>query len=459
MNKSNENSSSTTTKKILTQQVFHPSLFNKTRSSSLSDLTRTDLNPQQLKQGENAYATANPQQPLQGENTDLAMNNQELVRPAWQRVPTSNKRRRTSDSPPNTERLKVSNRFDTLPQDQIESSDRNLATPTPNRPPPIVLYGIEDVNELNKLLTTVCDPEQFKINIANKNLLRVLVQCPEAYKTVISKIRESGLIGHTFTPKDKKPYRIVIRKLHPTTPHQEIAEAIEATGNKICGEIINARYGADKTPTFTFFVNLERNANNKAVKDIKSIFHQQVVIEDPRKSKTIVQCQRCQQLGHTKNNCMRPYRCVKCGEGHKSADCKKDRNTPAKCALCLCDHPANYKGCQVYIEILARKTNQNTTHSLQKHVRNDNVEPNIHHNKDEPLPATTNSRPRDKGKYSDVTANRCPPDTSNQQQPNTQPRYSLEQILCKQSEKLDQLIQQIGTLLGLLTTVISKLHS
>ena len=44
---------------------------------------------------------------------------------------------------------------------------------------------------------------------------------------------------------------------------------------------------------------------------------------------------------------------------HETADCaKKDRNTPAKCALCESDHPANNKGCQVYYEILARKTKQ-----------------------------------------------------------------------------------------------------
>ncbi|GBP05707.1 Nucleic-acid-binding protein from transposon X-element [Eumeta japonica] len=147
-----------------------------------------------------------------------------------------------------------------------------------------------------------------------------------------------------------------IKDLHHSTPHDAIIEAIEATNNRVKGEIINARYGPDKKPTSTFFVNIEPSINNPAVKSIKYIFNQKVKIEDPRKSKTIVQCQRCQQYGHSKNNCMRPYRCVKCGEGHKSSECKKkDRTTPAKCALCSCDHPANYKGCEIYKEILARR--------------------------------------------------------------------------------------------------------
>jgi hypothetical protein len=141
----------------------------------------------------------------------------------------------------------------------------------------------------------------------NKNLLRILVENTESYKDVISVIRSHHLIGHTFTPKDKKPYRIVIRQLHHTTPHSEIVKVIEDTGNKVQGEIINARFGPDKLPTSTFFVNIESSANNKLVKDIKTIFYQQVLIKDPRKATAVVQCHRCQQYGHSKNNCMRPF--------------------------------------------------------------------------------------------------------------------------------------------------------
>lgn len=101
------------------------------------------------------------------------------------------------------------------------------------------------------------------------------------------------------------------------------------------------------------------------MKNLKYINHQSIIIEEPRKRKSIVQCQKCQQYGHSKNYCMRPYRCVKCAQGHRTADCPKtDRNTPAKCALCLGAHPSNYKGCEVYKEILSRKSNKQT------HLRN-----------------------------------------------------------------------------------------
>jgi Associated with zinc fingers. len=89
-----------------------------------------------------------------------------------------------------------------------------------------------------------------------------------------------------------------------------------------------------KKPTSTFFVNLEQKENNKEVYGMKYIYHTKAIIEPPKKKTGLVQCMRCQQYGHTKNNCMRPWRCVKCASNHKTTDCPKtDRNTPATCAL------------------------------------------------------------------------------------------------------------------------------
>lgn len=65
------------------------------------------------------------------------------------------------------------------------------------------------------------------------------------------------------------------------------------------------------------------------------------------------------------------YRCVKCAQSNKTADCpKKDRSTPAKCALCLGDQPANFKGCEVYQEILARKTKKPSPYLLEARITN-----------------------------------------------------------------------------------------
>lgn len=178
-------------------------------------------------------------------------------------------------------------------------------------------------------------------------------------------------------------------------------------------------------------------------------------MEDPRKSNDIPQCTRCQQYGHTKNNCMRPYRCVKCAEGHKTIDCpKKDRTTPATCTLCRGSHPANYKGCQIYKEIRARKI-------IQPTHRKNLPKPHMQYTKTDKAPPQMNEFPQLKpSKYTTTQ-----PTSSHSKDPRnpgywvkesevnkSQPTNLLEQIILKQSEKIDVLIQQIDTY----TTLIAQ---
>lgn len=59
----------------------------------------------------------------------------------------------------------------------------------------------------------------------------------------MTKIREKGFIGHTFTRKSDRSFIFVIKNLHPSTPIEEIITVIEETSNKIEGEKIKAKYG------------------------------------------------------------------------------------------------------------------------------------------------------------------------------------------------------------------------
>lgn len=133
---------------------------------------------------------------------------------------------------------------------------------------------------------------------------------------------------------------------------------------------------------------------------------------------------------------MRPYRCVKCAESHNTTDCpKQDRTEPAKCALCLGDHAANYKGCKVFQEIQKRKFGSRPQ-PRQKTTSQNEGKASV---SEETMPPTM---PNTNRTYAQATAG-----TST----------SLEAILTKQAEKLDRLIEQMGTLMGLLSTIVTKL--
>lgn len=422
----------------LVQQVFHPGLFNTNIQCNKSNTSASDQS--QLKP---AVDTNNH------ESTPLKANTMTPRQPTWQRYPSApNKRPCPSMSPPSpTSAVTTQNKYDSLPVDMV--TDSQPSTNTHNKPPPIILYGIDDVNELSMLLESSINQSKFSFKIVNKNQLRISFSSIEDYKNALNILRSKNLIGHTFTPREEKCFRIVIKKLHFTTPHEAICKEIQATGNQVRGEIINARHGPEKKPTSTFFVNLEPHINNQRVKEIKYIFHQAVEIEDPKKAKTVVQCHRCQQYGHSKNNCMRPFRCVKCGDSHKTTLCpKKDRSTPAKCALCSGEHPASYKGCSVYKEIHSRKYGRSAPKKPTL-----SAEP-------APMPAATAATIQPSISYAEKLKS-LPTNNSKQDhlfQPTDSTQLaSIEKIITQQAEKIDILLQHISTLMSLITTLVSQL--
>ncbi|KAL1116367.1 hypothetical protein AAG570_004842 [Ranatra chinensis] len=144
-----------------------------------------------------------------------------------------------------------------------------------------------------------------------------------------------------------------MRSLNRRTPVERIRTDIENQGHQVRG-ITNVRNSRTKRPLPLFFIDLEPAANNTDIFDVSRVFFSEVRIEEPYRSRSTLQCTRCQEYQHTKGYCNRPPHCVRCGGGHESSTCLKTRETPAICAPCGGDHPANYKGCQVYTELQER---------------------------------------------------------------------------------------------------------
>jgi len=73
-----------------------------------------------------------------------------------------------------------------------------------------------------------------------------------------------------------------------------------------------------------FFVDLEPAENNKEIYSKEALQNKIIQIEPPTVyTNNIIQCMRCQQYGHTKSYCNKPFMCVKCGGSHNSKERKK----------------------------------------------------------------------------------------------------------------------------------------
>jgi len=169
-----------------------------------------------------------------------------------------------------------------------------------------------------------------------------------------------------------------------------------------------------------------------------------VTLETPRRYTGVVQCTRCQQYGHSKTYCNKPFVCVKCGAKHSTADCKKPRDTPATCALCNGPHTANYKGCEFYHHLLRVKGNYNNRFNLHSTAQIPSL-PTTTPTTTSPIKCQTQSSADIvKGKHTADT------DEYNHQ------RNMLSTFLTEFKTMFHQLLQQNNMVINMLTMLISK---
>ncbi|XP_046387255.1 uncharacterized protein LOC124156641 [Ischnura elegans] len=114
-------------------------------------------------------------------------------------------------------------------------------------------------------------------------------------------------------------------------------------------------------PTKVVQVVAESTIDAAALMQITHLTGLKITITIFKKPAQPVQCHRCQAIGHTKNFCNLPPKCVRCGEGHVSAEWKKTTETPATCALCGNAHTATYSGCEKHRAAKAAMTARRST--------------------------------------------------------------------------------------------------
>lgn len=337
---------------------------------------------------------------------------------------------------------------DVLPE-SLSQGLTDTSTSTPMKvplPPPIFIKGVLNYSDLLSELTKLIGPNSFKCKSTSTHL-KIQTEKPDDYRKLIHFLNEREASFHTYQLQSDKPYRVVIRNLHPSTPAADIISAIEEIGFPT-RQVTNIKHHQTKTALPMFFVDLEPDPSNKNIFNVKSLLHTIVKVEEPHKRRDIPQCLNCQSYGHTRAYCSYPPRCVKCGESHPTSACKKTPDTPATCALCSGNHPANYKGCTVHKELQNRRRQPFTS-------INPNQKSQQKQTSERPAPPTSspNSNLQSSShhkSYANVTGN----DTTQNKSHNNHAPLNDSDVF---SKFLDEFKSVINPLITLLTSVISKL--
>lgn len=404
--------------------------------------------PTQMEMANSQYHHTTPISPTNNETIDLdsgpSSDSEEETAPktnTWQEVPSRKRKRSKNTHSITSQQIATSNKFSVLEKDnESRAKDTKKEEETISKPPPIFVYGVIDYNKMITVLTDIVEIEQYTTKTMANNVVKINAKTPEIYRKLIDYMKDAKIYNHTYQLKENKAYRIVIRNLHHTVPIEEIKKEVQKEGFKV-RTITNIRHRITKEPLPMFYVDLEPATNNKEIYNLRYLNNQVIKVEPPHKNYSIVQCSRCQRYNHTKTYCNLPFACVKCGGAHDTKICKKTRDLPAKCALCKGDHPANYRGCNVYKE-LQQKIRPGTSNPRSIPQRSTTM-PQMNANISQPTQQYSNKT------YSQVVRQ--------EQNNNSTENVTLSKFLDEFKVMFNQLMQQNNMVINMLSTVINKL--
>lgn len=260
------------------------------------------------------------------------------------------------------------------PTPQMNKKTTNVPEPKIKKiqpPPPIVVEGIKDYNKFVELLLQQISSDKFTTKIVNKESYKISTIDEDTYRIVAKILREqTSHTWFTYEDKRKRPIKVVAKYLPHSCQPDSIIDNLVGRGFKALNATNKIKWKT-KEPLDMFILTFESSEDINKIHAIKHILQCKVEIEPFKSSKLIPQCKKCQAYGHTQMYCAKEARCVKCTGRHLTKDCTKSKNDKPKCVHCGGEHPANYRGCKVAIElqkIRNKALNKNKTVRLHPSV-------------------------------------------------------------------------------------------
>jgi hypothetical protein len=251
------------------------------------------------------------------------------------------------------------NRFSNLPVDKdgdsVDSQAYKTATrkKSNSRIPPILIEIMKDWTH-QKIKDTI-DQYHTHYHLEYKGNNRVKIQCysAEGHEAVKSGLLQDNVIFHTFTRKDEKLPKVVIKGL-PDSLIDSLTTELESIG--FPGATATKIQLSKQVQCSPVIVQLPPGTDVAKFKKIKYLLNCVITIERFKtRVNNCTQCYRCQSFGHAARNCNRPPRCVKCSLDHPTSECpKKGFTEEVRCCNCNEDHPASYHNCMARINYLER---------------------------------------------------------------------------------------------------------
>ncbi|KMQ86632.1 nucleic-acid-binding protein from transposon x-element [Lasius niger] len=170
--------------------------------------------------------------------------------------------------------IPTSNRFEQLDQDESSPIDNNNNQERKEKIPkfpPIFVAGVSNIQPLTRLLEEIAF-NKYEIKIPNDDQVKILPKSSEVYSTVVKELEIRNTEFHTYKPKQKRNFKVVLKNMHPSTDMDDLKDSINAHG-QIVTNIWNVKQRGTKKPLPMFYVEIKPDSNNKQIYNIKQIYN------------------------------------------------------------------------------------------------------------------------------------------------------------------------------------------
>lgn len=158
-------------------------------------------------------------------------------------------------------------------------------------------------------------------------------ECQSDYEVIKQRLVNEKIPFYTFTSKEKKLSKFVLKGIHCSYSADEIkADLSSKSIQELNVQPMFAKGNNQLNMSTVSF------ANGTKIDDVKNkaryICNQKITWQPFVKKNVGTQCRKCQLFGHAASNCGMNYRCVKCAHEHGPGNCPLEDDQPATCVNC-----------------------------------------------------------------------------------------------------------------------------
>lgn len=233
---------------------------------------------------------------------------------------------------------------DSEEEDQPRTQEARPALPRKEKPPPPLVFTSSLRDSHKALISRIQQSTKYFHVVHRQEDTAIYFDVDKDKQDFINK-NSNQYDMYTYSNRTKQTRAFVVRGMPTDCTAEDIKIELLELGQKV-----DKTYLLKKTKYPLFMVVLEDKVTPAQLnKNCQYLSHAKVRWEWYKTTKRLTQCRRCQRWGHAAGSCLaRSPRCLKCAQPHETRACQKTPDTPASCANCTLDHPANFNGCAAY---------------------------------------------------------------------------------------------------------------